>query len=387
MNAPIATPGTGLRLIADDLTGALDTAAEFVPVQGPVRVVWGRPRRVDGGAVAFDVATREQSETAAGQRVAQAIDGLDFAAARLPYLKVDSLLRGHAGAELAVCLAIGDFTHVILAPAFPFQNRRTRGGRQWAPIDGVWRAVGEDLPASLAARGIAVTLARPGDPIRPGVTLFDTETDADLASIVAGAQALAEARILWCGSGGLAGALAGRAAAPLPSVSTELRAPLLGLFGTDHPVTATQLARAGDWTLLLPDGGAASAERLTARLARTGGALAAFDLPRLERGEAARRIAREMDLLVSRLSPPATLVCGGGETLRAVCDALGAEGLEVHGRVVPGVPRARIVGGRWDGVDVVSKSGAFGDPDFLARLVAPLSRQGGTILERSTSEG
>jgi len=51
-----------------------------------------------------------------------------------------------------------------------------------------------------------------------------------------------------------------------------------------------------------------------------------------------------------------------------------APGFIVHtdGRLVaamPGVPRAVIRGGRWDGTDVVSKSGAFGQVRLLRRLV------------------
>lgn len=386
MTAPTTLPRRRLRLIADDLTGALDTAAEFVPAHGPVRVVWGRPRPAAGAAVAFDIATREGSADEAAAAAARVIDLIDFADADVAYLKVDSLLRGHAGAELAACLASGAFTHAIIAPAFPFQNRHTRNGRQWAPLGGTWQATGEDIAATLAARGVALTRSGPGGYPAPGVTLYDAETEADLAAIVASGRELAGARILWCGSGGLAGAL-GAVDVPREAPALPLRAPVLGLFGTDHPVTETQLQRAGDLAIRLPDGGDASATRLTARLAGDGAALAAFDLPRLERGEAARRIAAEMTRLVARLAPPALLVCGGGETLRAICEALGAEALDVVGRVVPGVPRAVLVGGRWDGVDVVSKSGAFGDPDFLARLVAPVARIDAHVFANTARKG
>jgi uncharacterized protein YgbK (DUF1537 family) len=59
----------------------------------------------------------------------------------------------------------------------------------------------------------------------------------------------------------------------------------------------------------------------------------------------------------------------GGETLRAVCHALGAARLDVDGQVIPGVPCSIMRGGRWDGIRVVSKSGAFGDPGLLSRLL------------------
>lgn len=372
-----------LRLIADDLTGALDTAAEFVGALGPVRVAWGRPRRLADAALAFDVASREVSPEEAAGRVVEASRLLGLCRADIAYMKLDSLLRGHAGREIAAAIEACDFTHVIVAPAFPYQNRRTRDGRQWAPIDGVWSATGEDVGATLAGLGIAVARVPAEAAPTDGVTVFDAETDADLDRIVASVRALGPgARVLWCGSGGLAGALArdagGAFAAP------DLGRPVLGLFGTDHPVTQGQIDRAGAAALRLPDGSAGSARRLAERLADDGAVLATFDLPRLERAEAARLIAREMDRLVADLPAPGTLVCGGGETLRALCDGLGTDGLDVVGRIVPGVPRAVMVGGRWAGADVVSKSGAFGDPDFLARLVAPALGRGHVLPETAT---
>jgi uncharacterized protein YgbK (DUF1537 family) len=62
-------------------------------------------------------------------------------------------------------------------------------------------------------------------------------------------------------------------------------------------------------------------------------------------------------------------VVAGGETLRSVCEAAGAHSLLVQGRLVPGVPRSVIVGGRWNGVTVVSKSGAFGHRHLLRELI------------------
>src|SRR5215208_376605 len=54
---------TGLRLIADDLTGALDTAAEFVGLVGPVPVYWSGAIPLDlPPSAALDSGTRELGE-------------------------------------------------------------------------------------------------------------------------------------------------------------------------------------------------------------------------------------------------------------------------------------------------------------------------------------
>ena len=69
------------------------------------------------------------------------------------------------------------------------------------------------------------------------------------------------------------------------------------------------------------------------------------------------------------LDPPGTLFVTGGETLRGLCSRWRAKP-RVVGRVVPGVPCSVICGGRWNGVTVVSKSGAFGPPHLLRDLLA-----------------
>src|ERR1700744_1015451 len=53
---------TSLRLLADDLTGALDAAAEFVPLTGPVQAFWhgAIPAELPPNAT-LDSGTRELS--------------------------------------------------------------------------------------------------------------------------------------------------------------------------------------------------------------------------------------------------------------------------------------------------------------------------------------
>jgi uncharacterized protein YgbK (DUF1537 family) len=89
---------TRFRLLADDLTGALDSAARFVPLTGPLPVVW-RDTDVPEGA-AIDSGTRDLAEDAAYSRIkrfAPLLQGADIA-----FKKIDSLLRGHVAMELAV---------------------------------------------------------------------------------------------------------------------------------------------------------------------------------------------------------------------------------------------------------------------------------------------
>ena len=359
-----------LRLVADDLTGALDTAAEFVGLTGPVQVFWCAPT-MDAlpPNAALDTGTRERptasEAVAALEASAPALRG-----AAIAYKKLDSLLRGHALPELAACFPAGGWAHGALAPAFPYQGRVTRGGRQFArTAGGDWQAVGSDLAGALVELGVPARIGRPDEPLHPGVTVFDAETDSDLARVAALGRETA-GPVLWCGSGGLARALAGEAPAARPTAA--VRRPVLGLFGSDQPATARQLAACGGAWVRLPDGRPGSAALLRGRMAVDGVALASLDLPPgLDRAVAARRIAAEFGRLVRAIPPPGTLIAAGGETLKALCLALGARCLEAVGQVAPGIPRSVMRGGAWDGVAVVSKSGAFGADalwrDLLAR--------------------
>ena len=172
-------------------------------------------------------------------------------------------------------------------------------------------------------------------------------------------------------TGGLAGALGGTLGDEGPSAALSiLPAPVLGLFGSDQAVTAGQLAACGPHWITLPHARAENATHVLRALDANGVALASLDLPPgMDRRDAADRIAQAMHDLARGLPRPGTLLVAGGETLRGLCDALGASSLEVLGRIVPGLPRSVLRGGAWDGVTVVSKSGAFGHPNLLRDLL------------------
>jgi uncharacterized protein YgbK (DUF1537 family) len=314
-----------LRLLADDLTGALDSAARFVPIAGPIAVSWDMA--MVPWPPAMESGTRELSQAAAMARIerfAPMLAGGDPA-----FKKIDSLLRGHVAAELAVCMRA--FDHCVLAPAFPFQGRITRGGRQLAGGGEAWREVGIDLEAALRRPGLAVRVR-------------DAESEADLDRIVAEGRRL-PGRVLWCGTGGLAGALAGHRAVPRPVLSS----PVVALIGSDHAVTRTQVA--------------AVPRHLRERVV-----LCRWP-PGTDRSEARRRIGAEFAARLRSAGRPGTLFVTGGETLRDLCDNLAVTHLEVDGELEPGVPASVMRGGGWDGQRLVSKSGAFGDGGFLARLL------------------
>jgi D-threonate/D-erythronate kinase len=373
----MASNMTSLRLLADDLTGALDTAAEFVGLCGPLDVTWtdALPAHLPS-CLAIDSGTRERSRSdsvAIVERLAPLLGEASIA-----YKKVDSLLRGTWAAELGATLRAGAWKACIVAPAFAYQGRRTRNGQQYALArDGRWSPVGDNLLAQLAAEGINAQTGRFNAPLTEGVHVFDAESDADLERVVA-IGLRASFPVLWCGSGGLAGALTRDHSAVAPQT---LRTPVLGLFGSDQATTAAQLKACGSAVVALKED-ADNAGIVRRKLMRDHVALAKFDLaPGLSRTDAAERIARELNAVTAAVDLPGTLIVAGGETLKAVCLALGTQALKVTGRIVPGLPRSRLQGGRWADVEVISKSGAFGAPDLWRHLL----QENHLLIERHAS--
>ena len=351
-----------LRLLADDLTGALDSAARFTAA-GSVPVFWSPPEGPPPRC-ALDAATRD----AAPEAVAAALPGFAAALAegQLAFKKIDSVLRGHVALELDVCVA--GFDHAIVAPAFPHQGRVMRNGDMLVRGPGGW----QPGPHRFPALGRAVARCRAGQAAPAGVSLWDAESDEDLAAIVEAGldlQRRAGGRLLWCGAAGLAGALAARLA-PGPVPRPDLPGPVLALIGTNHPVAMAQLALALPVLHRLEDADVMAHPRIADDLAEAGAAAVCVALPAdTSRAAAAARIGAHFAELAQAVPRPGSVVVAGGETLRRLMRALDAQSLMVDGEIEPGIPAAIVQGGHWHGLRLVARSGGFGEPALLARLL------------------
>jgi D-threonate/D-erythronate kinase len=354
-----------LKLLADDLTGALDTSAELVGVVGPLSVVWSAALLEGQQSFAIDSGTREHTADeafAVVREIAPLLAGADIA-----YKKIDSLLRGPWVAELDACLRTGLWDACIVAPAFVHQGRVTRSGQQYAKAhNGSWSAVGKNIIEQLRERGLEAKLASPTATLQNGISVFDAETEKDLDHIAEIGRGYA-GRLLWCGSGGLANALARGSDVSVPA---KLETPVLGIFGSDHAATAAQLSMCAGVVIGSADVGQ-DLDRIRRALDK-GVAFVRLDTPgTVSRTDAAKHFARAVAQLCESIDPPKTLIVAGGETLKALTSAVGAgaRALQVHGRLEPGLPKSVIQGGRWAGVDVLSKSGAFGSVDLWSKLL------------------
>lgn len=356
-----------LAILADDLTGALDSAAPFAAHDDPVRVSWRADVLRDASRSALDTESRNVAARAATARVRASLGRL--CDADMGFKKVDSLFRGNTLAELATCASSSSFRSLVIAPAFPEQGRITRGGTQIAAGPN-GAAVRIDLVDGLARHDVPVQVFGRGRPLpEEGVLLCDAETGADLADIAVTARGLRRP-LLWCGSAGLARALGG----PLPMRIEDGAEPRLLVVGSTHPVSRLQAARTaeclGRSAATVRDGdGAAAAVAMIARTLGAGRSAALhFALPPSAPSDVEAVMSAAFRHL-ARVPPPAVLIVVGGDTLFRVCRAIHAECLLASGEWAPGVPMARIEGGDWHGVQLISKSGAFGDAETLVGLL------------------
>ncbi len=360
----------GVRIIADDLTGALDAAAPLAARLGPFPVGWGAARVPRCNHAVFDTETRDVEQHTAIFRTAEAATLWWRGFGGLAFKKVDSMWRGHGAAEIAAAMTAGEFDCAVVAPAFPEQGRVTRDGAQWVIGAEGARCIAPDLVANLCSAGLHAAHERAAG--SACVRVCDA-TDQDALVAVVARHTRPGTRTLWCGSAGLAHALAATMTAGdlAPARHGGAAAgPVLVIVGSDHPVTQEQaraLARAPgvlEWWLDLERPESTSpvpaADIIALRFSAGDGT---------ERALVTMKIQQALIHSVAALPRPRLVIVIGGATLFALSVALGANALSVEGERRVGVPDASWIDGRWSGIPVVTKSGGFGGPDLLVALV------------------
>jgi 4-hydroxythreonine-4-phosphate dehydrogenase len=392
-------------IIADDLTGAADTGVAFAQA-GRVVVIGMAPAGPcpECDVLVLTTESRDASREEAVARVREACRRSPTGESVWIYKKIDSTLRGHPAAELAVIMDVMRIERALAAPAFPAQGRTTVGGRQ--RLDGmpvertpsgagvassdlieIFRkeAGGREvrlLDLAGVRRGAAEALLGPGT----GIVVADAETDGDLFALAR--AAIASGVRLFCGSAGLAHALA-RArpqmtTAPLPKPAPSPSGPVLVVAGSRHPKTTRQVefaARQGAVVVCLSQAFLGGEDDALARIsAEAAGHLrAGRDVILTAAGTAdgslggravAGRLAQTAKRLVAAVGG---MVLTGGDIAAAVCEALEVSAIQLDGEVQPGMPLCLLVGGLGRGLRVVTKAGGFGGEESISAAIRCLS--------------
>ncbi len=379
-------------IVADDITGACDAAAQFQRAGARTAVVLDDgdgPLPTGWDVLTLTTESRRALPTIAAGRTRDAVERLRDAGAERIYIKVDSTLRGAPGGIIeAAALAFG-VPYVLVTPAFPEQGRTVLGG--WvrrddtAIVDGMAR-LGETAIASIGHIPLrAIRSSMTAIAISPGLLvdtvallLADAERDDDLWTL---AEYAASTELsLVAGSAGLA-----RYIAPFwcwetsnadedEDIWVDRDGPVLVAIGTRNPMTQAQLAylrEADDVCVIdvLQDDVDAALPAIRRALDRTPVVVAALVVPPdvavTDAGlDGLARII--VEAAVERGDDLRGLVTTGGATTLAICRASGVRLLNVVDEVLPGIPCSVMADGQLVNVPIITKSGGFGQEDALA---------------------
>jgi D-threonate/D-erythronate kinase len=345
-----------IALIADDLTGACDAAIHF-KMRGVRSVVHFDPEAAQEARVqAFSTETRDLGESEVEWKIRELAARVLAAQPQLIFKKIDSLLRGNPRIEIATALDAFGCDAAIVTPAYPGLGRTVWDGHLHIDGDANWKPI--EVASLLGSEHVKPEQV--AGALRDGARYIsvDATSHSDLALLVD--EGLRSGRrVLWAGSGGLASALAETLfGAAVKQADREPRAlPVLFCIGSDHPVTALQLLSLQERHAVCisePEGVAHSLRRGTHTLLRVPRAPGVYESLRL----GLRGIG----------SLAGALLLSGGDSASVVCRALGVEQIELEDQVVAGVPWGVLKGGLLDGMNVATKSGAFGGEDTLVEV-------------------
>ncbi len=331
-----ATPE--ILVLADDLTGALESGAAFAQrgIKGTVSLLealWTR-----GPVLVIDTETRHIPEAEAVNRIEQLSASSN---ARLIYKKTDSTLRGNIRAELH---ALSQRGPVLYVPAYPQLGRTIQDG-------------------CLHVHGVPVeNTAFAADPLYP-------VRNGNIAGLLAGTsniticpenteQGIEHAARAWIRAGGIAAgpsSLLHAAARVLAPECSPVDFPAVGralvVSGSRHERSRQQIVKAYE-----------ACERWGWRVFLAPSELQGESLTfAAQFGEEARRVFESEGF--------DTIIVFGGDTAFAILKAMNISNVEPIGEVLTGVPVSLLPCRR----TLITKAGGFGNPELLFELHERLS--------------
>lgn len=383
-----------LLLLADDLTGTLDTGVFFSGLDASVSL---NPDKTED---LICLSSRHLSREEAFQRTSLA---LSENPSENKYLKTDSLLRGHIGASLEAL-----YKHsgtVFFAPAYPAAGRTTVDGiiyvygtrlTQTENALDIRNPVKNDEAASIIAEetDLPVCVIAPDDDIDPsfhGIIVCDAESDEDLEKA---ANAAINAGIHnFAGCAGFARALS--AAMNVSSAAPDKISPsrIFVISASAHPASLEQLGTArsfgvpGIW---IYDGGHSedlleAAEKKALRFAKTSpcSILAAafsdihcsknsnyFRSKHISSEDAAEQIVRETARcaakVLSRCSSIPFVI--GGDTLSALCKEMGIVSIMPRFSISQGIIYSIYTDKNGRKKPIITKAGSFGNASVIVDI-------------------
>lgn len=381
-------------IVADDLTGAMDSAGPFAAAGVETWVV-ASPMQCDPASlrsacvVSINTDSRHLPAAQAAARIRETARHLGADGFQVIIKKIDSTLRGNVVAETLALMEATKRAKAVVAPAFPAQGRTVSGGIVYVggvplaqtgfakdalspPPLAPLRQEFEDAKAGVRAESVAASNAFEGDGDR--VWVVDAEVDGDLSRMVETIRPRL-GTLLLAGSAGLTQALA-RACFDANATSAgfgKIKGTIVFAVGSRAVQSAEQVE-------------ALASEPQTCVMRAPNGRLQNSEIPVArnlvikataddagqegDAGQVALDMAHHAIDVVRRTGAEA-LVATGGDTAIAILAASGNPALQVLGNLMPGIPYARV---RIDGnpLWLVTKAGGFGGRDTFREVAQKL---------------
>ena len=423
----------GICVITDDLTGANDTAVQFAKkgLRTFVFLDTTRASKKDREleVVVLNTESRALPAPLAVERVRSAFYSLPLSELDILFKKVDSTLRGNVVAEVEETLRLSKKEIAIVAPAYPKNRRTTVHGIHYvrgipvaeteastdprcpvkhSHIPTLFQSQGSFPTASISLEQIRMPSLRGriSSLVQEGrrILIFDAEVEEDLQRIVR--EVLASGRnSLWVGSAGLAEALSEQFltiktrsteesfTVPLSQISlSPVPKPALVLLGSMSEVSTQQGEVFANWAKIEPlmldlkeiKGYPRVREKVLEAIHTQlrEGKHVLLMTPRQKIEPSSNGSSDPIETILDTFkdlggsidfSLCSGLVVTGGDIAMVVCEGMRVHSIEVLDETSPGIPLGRVLGGKWEGLPLVTKAGAFGSGDAFILAVRRIS--------------
>jgi len=415
------TINSKIFILADDLTGANDTAIQFVK-EGSSALVITNITEIDGldfknyDVVSINSNSRGMRPQDAYRAIYNTISDLKpNENGRFVYKKIDSVLRGNPGQELSAAIDVLNVPLALVAPSFPANRSIIENGllsSRGSPDSGGINAIQifadqtgrktENIPLREIRQGVENTVKFIDTRKKNGTQVFvaDAVTDSDL-EIVYKTSAFLPAHIM-AGSAGLANQLA-RHQNKENAVSFQkpsVLSPVLIMVGTRQGETASQIHHLSrvfqvpvikfNVRLAAENKAEEASSRVYDEVSRYMKkntplcviAVESMFTSEVPEGETSHGIAEGDDVsaaislgfgvLTKKLMDSfrfPVILSTGGDTSLGICRQLGIKTMEPLTEIFPGIPLGRVTGGAYDGCFIITKSGRFGNTNTVVEIL------------------
>jgi D-threonate/D-erythronate kinase len=413
-----------ILVVADDLTGAVDTGVQFSRRNLKTVVITGKNTMhkslTDFDVLVVDTESRFDDWKAAYKKAYET--GIKAGSENIKYIykKIDSTMRGNAGAEIAGLMDSLNIAYTFVVPALPLYGRTTINGNVY--IDGVLLAetdyandpknpVKESyIPAIISKQCDKKTAVLNFNDLLSGkqeigsklnelmksgkeIIVFDAENDEDLeliASVVTGIKG----KVMYAGCSGFADKLAGYfelqkekksniviagsvnkiTARQAESAARELKIKIIDIdiadiiSGRSDPEKkrilklAEKSIAAGDDLIIRSSSSPSSVKKCLEKGRKLGmDDFRVSDLVANFLGELAGEFIMKKGLKGILLT--------GGDTAIKTLNALNTNGIVVKDEIMHGIPYGYLNDKKYGDLMVVTKAGGFGGEDAIIKIL------------------